>query len=152
MIQNALMFEQLQRFYALWRESNAMYEGWAKSQGLSLNSILILYSFYYHEESCTQKSISEKWTIPKQTVNTILKEFSAQGYIEMLPMTSDKRNKEIHLTPKGKEFSENIITQLHQIELYVMEKMGMTRIISLNDNLDLFIMLFREGGVPKDEQ
>ena len=26
-------FEQLQRFYALWREENAMYNDWAREQG-----------------------------------------------------------------------------------------------------------------------
>ena len=34
-----------------------------------------LYSFYESNGRCTQKMISEKWNIPKQTVNTILKDF-----------------------------------------------------------------------------
>ena len=37
-------FEQLQRFYALWKEGNAMYEDWAKKHGLSSNGVLVLYS------------------------------------------------------------------------------------------------------------
>ena len=78
-------FEQLQHFYALWREENAMYDDWAREQGLSSNSALILYALYEAKENCTQKSISQMWSIPKQTVNTILKEFSANGYIELLP-------------------------------------------------------------------
>ena len=86
-------FEQLQRFYALWKEGNAMYEEWAKKRGLSSNSVLVLYSLYELKENCTQKSISQKWSIPKQTINTILKEFSANGYIELLTDKEDKRNK-----------------------------------------------------------
>ena len=86
-------FEQLQRFYALWREENAMYDDWAKEQGLSSSSALILYSLYEAKEKCTQKSISQMWSIPKQTVNTILKDFSANGYIELLTDKEDKRNK-----------------------------------------------------------
>ena len=38
--------EQLQLYYSLWKESNVIYEEWAKSQGLSSNSLLILESFY----------------------------------------------------------------------------------------------------------
>ena len=94
-------FEQLQRFYALWREENAMYDDWAREQGLSSNSALILYSLYEAKENCTQKSISQMWSIPKQTVNTILKEFSADGYIELLTDKEDKRNKLIILTQKA---------------------------------------------------
>ena len=82
-------FEQLQRFYALWREENAMYDDWAREQGLSSNSALILYSLYEAKESCTQKSISQIWSIPKQTVNRILKEFLANGYIELLTDKAD---------------------------------------------------------------
>ena len=69
---NEAKFEQLQRYYALWREENAMYDDWAREQGLSSNGALILYALYEAKENCTQKSISQMWSIPKQTVNTIL--------------------------------------------------------------------------------
>ena len=68
----------------------------------------VLYSLYELKENCMQKSILQKWSIPKQTVNTILKEFSVNGYIELLTNKEDKRNKLITLTPKGKAYaSEN---------------------------------------------
>ena len=67
--------EQLQRYYLLWRESNAVYEEWAKEQGLSLNGLLILYSLYEGQEGCTQKQICRQWLIPKQTVSAALKDF-----------------------------------------------------------------------------
>ena len=69
------MIIQLQRYYALWKECTAMYEEWSKDQGLSSNGIFALYSFYESNGRCTQKMISEEWNIPKQTVNTILKDF-----------------------------------------------------------------------------
>lgn len=66
---------QLQRYFALWKECTAMYEEWSKDQGLSSNGVFALHSFYESNGRCTQKMISEKWNIPKQTVNTILKDF-----------------------------------------------------------------------------
>lgn len=140
-----IMAEQLQRYYMLWRESNAMYEDWSKAHGLSLNSVLILYSFH-EDEVCTQKMISQKWVIAKQTVNTILKDFEKQGFVRLIPIDTDKRNKLIRLTPEGKQFADTIISELHTMELYVMDKMGSERMTSLNDNLELFIKLFRQGG------
>jgi hypothetical protein len=71
------MIIQLQRYYALWKECTAMYEEWSKDQGLSSNGVFALYSFYESNGRCTQKMISEKWNIPKQTVNTILKDLAA---------------------------------------------------------------------------
>ena len=78
------MIIQLQRYYALWKECTAMYEEWSKDQGLSSNGVFALYSFYESNGRCTQKMISEKWNIPKQTVNTILKDFQKKGYINMV--------------------------------------------------------------------
>ena len=145
------MIAQLQRYYALWRESNSMYENWAKNHGLSLNSVMVLYSFYEDGRTCTQKMISQKWVIPKQTVNSILKEFEKRGFIELVPIPADKRNKYIRLTLEGKEYVNTIIEELRDLELYVMEQIGMDSMTSLNDNLALFVELFYRGGKRENE-
>ena len=144
-------FEQLQRFYALWREENAMYDDWAREQGLSSNRALILYSLYEAKENCTQKSISQMWSIPKQTVNTILKEFSANGYIELLTDKEDKRNKLITLTPEGNAYAGKIMEALHKRELFAIDRMGLENITRMNDDTELFISLFRSGGSIEHE-
>ena len=133
------MIIQLQRYYALWKECTAMYEEWSKDQGLSSNGIFALYSF------------SEEWNIPKQTVNTILKDFQKKGYINMVSDDSDKRNKLICLTESGMEYTKDIIEKLHSKEIYAIEKMGLENIESLNDNTELFIRLFKEGDCKKNE-
>ena len=145
------MIIQLQRYYALWKECTAMYEEWSKDQGLSSNGVFALHSFYESNGRCTQKMISEKWNIPKQTVNTILKDFQKKGYINMVSDDSDKRNKLICLTESGMEYTKDIIEKLHSKEIYVIEKMGLENIESLNDNTELFIRLFKEGDCKKNE-
>lgn len=144
-------FEQLQRFYALWREENAVYDDWAREQGLSSNSALILYALYEEKENCTQKSISQMWSIPKQTVNTILKEFSANGYIELSADKKDKRNKLIMLTPKGNAYAGKIIDSLRKRELFAIDRMGLENITRMNDVTELFISLFKRGGSLENE-
>ena len=142
---------QVKRFYALWREENAMYDDRAKEQGLSSSSALILYSLYEAKEKCTQKSISQMWSIPKQTVNTILKDFSANGYIELSTDKEDKRNKLIMLTPKGKVYAGKIVEALHKRELFAIDRMGLENITRMNDDTELFISLFRNGGFVENE-
>ena len=144
-------FEQLQRFYALWREENAVYDDWAREQGLSSNSALILYALYEEKENCTQKSISQMWSIPKQTVNTILKEFSANGYIELSADKKDKRNKLIMLTPKGNAYAGKIIDSLRKRELFAIDRMGLENITRMNNDTELFISLFKRGGSLENE-
>lgn len=151
MKKDSTLAQQLQRYYSLWRENNTMYEEWAKSQGLSLNTLMVLYAFCEDGELCTQKRICQKWLLPKQTVHAALKDFQARGYIELIPMPSDKRNKQIRLTPCGKDFTDRIISGLHKKELYVLEQMGFEEIKGMNDRLSLFIELFRKGGISENE-
>ncbi|MDO4285536.1 MAG: MarR family transcriptional regulator [Eubacteriales bacterium] len=144
------MARELRRYYTLWRESNTMYEEWAKEQGLSLSTLLIVYALW-EEEGCTQKQISRNWLIPKQTVSAALKEFEEKGYLELTPAASDKRNKQILLTDSGREFAGRIMTKLHARELYVMEQMGLDKMTEMNDALARFRDLFREGGAGGNE-
>ncbi len=147
--QNILM-EQLNRYYYLWRETNFMYEEWSKAHGLSFNSVMVLYSIYEETGNCTQKLISQKWLIPKQTVNMILKDFEKRGLIELVPLQADKRNKVIQPTAAGKEYAGAIITELRKLELFTIEKMGVERMRRINEDMALFIELFSKGDIGKD--
>ena len=144
------MIIQLQRYYALWKECTAR-NGQRMRLGTVFKWSFALHSFYESNGRCTQKMISEKWNIPKQTVNTILKDFQKKGYINMVSDDSDKRNKLICLTESGMEYTKDIIEKLHSKEIYVIEKMGLENIESLNDNTELFIRLFKEGDCKKNE-
>ena len=118
--------------------------------GLSLNSDLALYSIH-DEKACTSKSIGQRWIILKQTVHTFLQGFEVRGYIELVHVPEDKRNKQIHLTQTGRELADTIVKKLHDMELYAMKRMGLERMRTLNDSLALFITLFRDGSSDTDE-
>ena len=139
------MMTEWKRYYTLWRECNLMYEEWSKEQGLSMNGYLILYSFYDEEDAPTQKYISQKWMIPKQTVNTILKDYMNQGLIEAVSMPEDKRNKILKLTESGKAYADKIIGKLQEKEFFVMQEMGIENMVRMNDMMELFIDLFQKG-------
>lgn len=142
---------QLQRYYALWKDCSAMYEKWSAEQGLSYNAVLVLCSFYESEGASTQKRISERWNIPKQTVHTILKDFQKKGYVALLSDREDKRNKPVRLTESGEQYAKEIMDRLRERELYVIQKMGLENMKSLNDLTELLIRLFREGDLRENE-
>ncbi|MCH1983991.1 MarR family transcriptional regulator [Ruminococcus sp. OA3] len=151
MLKNSVLMEQLSRYYTSWREANFVYEEWSKAHGLSFNSVMVLYSLYEEEGICTQKIISQKWVIPKQTVNMILKDFEKRRLIELVPMPSDKRNKLIKPTPAGKEYANKIISELRHLELFVIKTMGADRMKRMSDDLTLFTDLFRKGDQNENE-
>lgn len=145
MINNSDFMEQLNRYYSVWQEYNYVYEEWAKAHGMSVNSLLVLSAIHEGGCDCTQRKISQRWMIPKQTINMILKEFERKGLVELLPMAEDKRNKLIRFTPAGNQYADAIITKLRQAELYVIEEMGIERMKYLNDNTALFVELFSKA-------
>ena len=143
--------KEWERYYTLWRECNLMYDRWAKEQGISMNGYLILYSFYDKTEVPTQKSISQKWMIPKQTVNSILKDYMQKGFIETVSMPEDKRNKILKLTNAGKAYADSIIGALQEKELFVIKELGIENMAKLNDISETFIKLFNNNEETKDE-
>lgn len=152
MINNTIFMEQLNKYYAVWQEYNYVYEEWAKAHGLSVNSLLVLSAIHEGGKDCTQRKISQRWMIPKQTINMVLKGFEQKGLVEMFPMQEDKRNKLIRFTPAGNRYADSIISQLRKAELFVIEEMGIERMKQLNDNTALFVELFRKAGGKNDNE
>lgn len=140
---------ELSRYYAVWQETNRVYEEWAKQHGLSACCLSILISIDEGGDHCTQKNISQRWSVPKQTVNTILKDLQRKKYVELVPLKEDKRNKKIQFTPEGKAYADAVLSELQKVELAVIEKMGIGRIRRLNEESELFVKLFRETGDVK---
>ena len=83
---HAALMEELNRYYAVWQETNYVYTEWAKAHGISVSCLLALTAIDEGGEDCTQKKISQRWLIPKHTVNMILKDFERQKFVELLPM------------------------------------------------------------------
>ena len=138
--------EELNRYYEVWRETNYIYEDWAKQHGTSACCLLTLISIDESEDPCTQKRISNNGPCPSRD-QQVLKDLESKGYVELVPLPEDKRNKQIRFTEAGKQYADSILSELRNAEFAVIEKMGLERIRRLNeDRAKLFIRLFRELG------
>ena len=74
MISNLVTFmEEMNEYYIVWWKFHFVYEEWAAKQGISVNSLFLLISIYEDTDACTQKKISQRWQMPKQTVHAIWK-------------------------------------------------------------------------------
>ncbi|MBW5410008.1 MarR family transcriptional regulator, partial [Brachyspira hampsonii] len=66
--------KHIETIYDFWYTSNRFYYLWAKQYGitdLALFTLLII----YNSKECVQNSITEKLSVPKQTVCSILDNF-----------------------------------------------------------------------------
>ena len=136
--------KRIQIFTALWRETNALYVEWARQHHLSYCELLVVLSLAEKEKGCLQKEICKQWTLPKQTVNTVLKSFMEQSLVNLSPSQEDRRAKTIDLTEKGKLFCKKISQQLQTVERKVWDEMGEANSKVLIEEMTLYNHLLKE--------
>ena len=113
-----LLRTQMAQFNTSLQTIEKVYEDYAKTVGLTYMSLTVLHIICDCgvEEPCTQKLITEKSHYNKQVVNVIIKGFYKNGYILLEELKEDRRNKQIVLTEKGKNYAEEILSPLWTIE------------------------------------
>lgn len=100
---------------------DGVYDRWSKKQGVKENTLILLYALDDGKPHW-QKQLSEDWLIPKTTLNTIIKECVNAGYIVLKNFSEHKREKQICLTPKGKEYAKQTLRSIYEAEEEAMEK------------------------------
>lgn len=105
-------------------ETNALYEDWARKHGLSYYELLVILSLSEKDMVHTQKNICRRWQLPKQTVNSILKNFIGRDWVVLVPSAEDKRNKVIVPTKEGKSVIHKVSSQLAQDEKNAWKALG----------------------------
>jgi len=64
----------------------------------------------------TQKQICDDWLFPKTTINTLIKECEADGYITLQAIPGRKRELQICLTDKGQAYAKKVMKSVYEIE------------------------------------
>lgn len=92
----------------------------ARKSGLKVNTLSLLFALDDGEPR-TQAQICSEWIIPKTTINTVVKECVAAGYVELV---HDGRAKEklLRLTPQGKRYAQEALSLFYQVENAAMER------------------------------
>lgn len=117
-----LLKKEIQEYYECWFNTNAVYEKWAKKNGITYNMLFTFYVIYNFPEECNQNFICQKLQLPKQTVNGILDTLEKRGDILKIVSPKDKRNKMIGLTPKGKIYARELLEKLYRLEESALKK------------------------------
>lgn len=94
---------------------DGIYWSIAKLSGLKENLFWLLYALN-DDEVHTQKQICNDWLLPKTTINTLIKECEADGYITLQAIPGRKRELQICLTEKGSNFAKQTLKTVYKIE------------------------------------
>lgn len=139
------MNEQGRRFMELMQGFDRLYEEYAKAKGMTYISLTVLDAIYECEDVCTQKQICEETHYPKQSVNLVIKSFWESGYVELHEIPSDRRNKQIVLTDKGRAYADDIVGSLWQADKEATGKLSEAQREELLKLLDIYEKAFSDG-------
>ena len=104
------------QFMDCTRQMDDLYARFAKSNGLTYMSLLVLDCICDRPAGCTQKEICEVTFYSKQSVNLIVKKFLEQGFVRLEEIPEDRRNKRITLTEKGRAWADATIFRFWDAE------------------------------------
>ena len=110
-----------------FNRASALYSQWAQKQNLNLHTMLVYYTLY-SSGPLSQKQISDYLSMPKQTVNHVIKAMDLDGHITLVTDAGDKRSKKIEFTKNGKIYAAKLLTPLFDIEEKVFQRIGDRRI------------------------
>lgn len=111
---------QLTELNRLLKEEDEIYAKIAAGAGYSESEIMMLYALCEADHPCTQKELSDMWSLKKQTVHFALKKLCEGGYVRMEPLPQSARIKLVLLTEEGEKLLERTILPLMKAEENVL--------------------------------
>ena len=123
--------EYVNAYCELRDRQTAVYDRCAKMHGLTVNELFVLDILWFAPNGRTQKEISDRLAVNKQTVNAIVGRFERQGLIGYAEVKDDRRNNLIVLTESGKKRAEDIIQPAADAENLAMADMPIGEVAEL---------------------
>lgn len=105
------MSSYLCEFNRIFKEFNDIYHDVALRLGLSNSAFDIFYAICELGDGCLQRDICKTTYIPKQTVNSSIRNLEREGYL-----TLKHGSMHIYLTERGKDMLKNVIYPVIEVE------------------------------------
>lgn len=90
----------------------ALYDAFAKRNGLLMKTFLVLNALYYAEGGMAQSEICARTFQSKQTVNLIVKNLLRDGHAAKVADPQDRRSKLVRLTKAGRAYAKGPVTHI----------------------------------------
>ena len=103
--------------YCKFRDQQfALYDEYAKSNGMMMKTFLVLNVLFYAKDGMTQKEICERTFQSKQIVSNIVKNLLTDGYVTLEENEDDRRNQTVKLTDAGRTYAERPVRHITNAE------------------------------------
>lgn len=116
--------EQLELLNHQVKELTGIYHQAAVKSGVSDNEFWVWYTLLILGEEHSQQDICDMWSLPKQTVNSVVANLNKKGYVFLEVVPGTRNRKVIRLTDAGKAYGKDIVTQIYEAENRTIERLS----------------------------
>ena len=118
-----ILKKQLETFNQNIKEITSIYHNIALKLGISDGEFWVLYALLVLGGEYSQQNICDMWSLPKQTVNSVISNLKKKGYVFLETVPKTRNLKIIRLTQSGKIFGENTVMRIFEVEQRTLSKM-----------------------------
>lgn len=108
--------EQLEVINRQIKELVGLYRGTVSRLGISENEFWVWYTLVVMDGEYSQQDICSFWSLPKQTVNTIVKHMVRKGMASLAVIPGTRNRKVIRLTEAGRRYGESLVCPISEAE------------------------------------
>lgn len=116
--------DQLERLNQQVKELTGLYRQAAGRLGVSDNEFWVWYTLLLMDEPHSQQDICHIWSLPKQTVNSVVANLVKKEYVTLTMVPGTHNRKLISLTNSGHAFGEAIMQHIFAAERRSLAKMS----------------------------
>ena len=100
----------------------------------------------------SQKEISDKWLLPRTTMNTITKRWEREGFLTLIPIRGKRREMQIVLTDAGKQHAKNVLAVVYRAEDRALAKTLERYPDQFIEALEYFMVCLKEAFKEEQER
>lgn len=93
-------------------EQFALYDEYAKRNGMLMKTLLVVNILFYAKEGLTQKAICSRAFQSKQTVSLIIQNLLKEAYVTVEERKENKREKLVEMTDAGRAYYEKAVRHI----------------------------------------
>ena len=135
--QVSLINKQIKELIGVYRDA-------VKNLEISESEFWVWYTLISMDGDYTQQDICSMWSLPKQTVNTIITQLKRKrfAYLEAIP--GRRSHKIIYLTEEGRRHGEELVRPISSAEGRAFEKLPPEQFALVNNAFSNYIDVIRE--------
>lgn len=115
--------EQFEAITQQIKELVGLYRGAVSRMGISENEFWLWYALIIMDGEYSQQDICGMWSLPKQTVNTIVLQMAQKGYVSLEVVPGTRNRKIIRLTEAGRTYGERIVLPISEAEQRTFDRL-----------------------------